>query len=283
MAPAATAASAQLKPPELATRNAPGSSGGSIASSTAVSKIPGRSALPDEAVSNPHHLLKRGSLVGFKNPYPSHAYTPNFGTMVRRVWWPTFTGDMKQPDLTPPTVPVVKPQWNTERETCDRIRATWLGHACYYVEFPSGLRVLFDPVFEDRCSPFNFMGPKRYTPKPCDIKDIPIIDAVCISHSHYDHLSHSSILEVQKYHPDAQFFVGLGLETWFRKSGINHVTELDWWEDADLTVTVKDGDSPREISARIMALPCQHGSARTILVWWRHGLPIGPKSPSWNR
>jgi hypothetical protein len=87
MAPAATAASAQLKPPELATRDAPGSSGGSIASSTAVSKIPGRTALPDEAVSNPHHLLKRGSLVGFKNPYPSHTYSPNFGTMVRRVWW----------------------------------------------------------------------------------------------------------------------------------------------------------------------------------------------------
>lgn len=87
MAPAATAASAQLKPPELAARDAPGSSGGSIASSTAVSKIPGRTALPDEAVSNPHHLLKRGSLVGFKNPYPSHAYSPNFGTMVRRVWW----------------------------------------------------------------------------------------------------------------------------------------------------------------------------------------------------
>lgn len=168
------------------------------------------------------------------------------------------------PDTSPPTVPVVKTQWLPDRDSSDKLRATWLGHACYYVEFPSGLRVLFDPVFEDRCSPFTFMGPKRYTPKPCDIKDIPIVDAVVISHSHYDHLSHSSILEVQKYHPEAQFFVGLGLETWFRKTGIHHVTELDWWEDADLSVTVRDGDHTREMTARISCLPCQHTSARTL-------------------
>ncbi|KAF4990139.1 hypothetical protein FGRMN_8667 [Fusarium graminum] len=268
MTPAASATSSHLKPTEMGSGNTPASTRGSVsaaaaAATTAVSKIPGRSDLPEEAISNPHHVLKSGSVVGFKNPYPSHSFSPNFGTMVRRIWWPSFTGELKKPDLTPPSVPVVKPQWNTERETTDKIRATWLGHACYYVEFPSGLRVLFDPVFDDRCSPFSFMGPKRYTPKPCDIKDIPIVDAVFISHSHYDHLSHSSILEIQKYHPDAQFFVGLGLETWFRKAGINHVTELDWWEDADLTVTAKEGDVSRDISARITALPSQHGSART--------------------
>lgn len=174
---------------------------------------------------------------------------------------PSITGELKSPNTNPPTVPVVKPQWLRGRDASPKLRATWLGHACYYVEFPSGLRVLFDPVFEDRCSPFTFMGPKRYTEKPCEIKDIPTVDAVVISHSHYDHLSHSSILEVQKYHPDAQFFVGLGLEKWFRKSGINHVTELDWWEDADLTVTVKERE--RDITARISCLPCQHTSART--------------------
>lgn len=294
----ASAASSQLKPTESAAQSMPR---GSMAATTAVSKIPGRSALPDEAVSNPHHRLKRGSVIGFKNPYPSCASNPSFGTMVRKIWWyvyhapasfvpektdhsrPSFTGDLKKPNLNPPNVPVVKPQWNTERETTDKIRATWLGHACYYVEYPSGLRVLFDPVFEDRCSPFSFMGPKRYTPKPCDIKDIPIVDAVVISHSHYDHLSHSSILEVQKYHPDAQFFVGLGLETWFRKSGINHVTELDWWEDADLTVTVKDGDNSREISARISALPAQHSSARGLFdrdttLWCSWAVKSGGKS-----
>lgn len=92
------------------------------------------------------------------------------------------------------------------------MRATWLGHACYYIEFPSGLRVLFDPVFEDRCSPFTWMGPKRYTETPCRLSDIPIIDVVVISHSHYDHLSHPSILKIQETHPNVLFAVPLGLK-----------------------------------------------------------------------
>ncbi|KAK7426568.1 hypothetical protein QQZ08_006898 [Neonectria magnoliae] len=251
--------------------------------STLVSKIPGRSTLPEDATSNPHHLVKRGEVVGFKNPYPSWSHNVGLGTILRRVVWPTITGDLKQPNTKPPTVPVIKPQFLSGRNASDKIRATWLGHACYYVEYPSGLRVLFDPVFEDRCSPFTFMGPKRYTPRPCDIKDIPIVDAVVISHSHYDHLSHSSILEVQKHNPEAQFFVGLGLEKWFRKTGLNHVTELDWWEDADLTVSVKDGNQERDITARISCLPCQHTSARTpfdkdTTLWCSWAVRSGEKS-----
>ncbi|KAF7544982.1 hypothetical protein G7046_g9664 [Stylonectria norvegica] len=235
------------------------------AAASAVAKLIGRSTIPDEAASNPHHILKGGAVVGFKNPYPSWSNPPSLGSILRTVVWPTLTGQLKQPDTSPPTVKVVKPTFLPGRFSSDKIRATWLGHACYYVEYPSGLRVLFDPVFEDRCSPFTFMGPKRFTEKPCDIKDIPIVDAVVISHSHYDHLSHGSILEVQKHNPEAQFFVGLGLEKWFRSSGIKHVTELDWWEEADLSVKVKDkdGEKDRDITARVSCLPAQHTSART--------------------
>jgi hypothetical protein len=96
-----------------------------------------------------------------------------------------LTGKIKWPDTTPPTVTVVEPKFLPNRTDSKSLRATWLGHACYYVEFPGGLRVLFDPVFEDRCSPFSFMGPKRYTKVPCHIKDLPVVDVVAISHSHY--------------------------------------------------------------------------------------------------
>ena len=176
------------------------------------------------------------------------------------------TGKLKFPDKTPPTVPVVTPQWLPNRTASPNLRATWLGHACYYVEFPSGLRVLFDPVFEHRCSPFSFLGPQRFTKAPCELKNIPTIDAVVISHSHYDHLSHDSVLEIQKTHPNAHFFVGLGLEKWFRKSGLNNVTELDWWEEADLTVHLPETESKGKdstISTRVTCLPCQHTSGRT--------------------
>jgi N-acyl-phosphatidylethanolamine-hydrolysing phospholipase D len=195
---------------------------------------------------------------------------------------------MPSPDTTPPTVTVRRPTFLPSRAASPALRATWLGHACYYVEFGSGLRVLFDPVFEHRCSPFAWLGPQRFTPRPCDIADLPAVDAVVISHSHYDHLSHTSVTEIARAHPRAHFFVGLGLEKWFRRAGIDRVTEMDWWEDVDVAVAQggsgagrrpasaaseevrslasdpeKDAPAGRPITARISCLPAQHTSGRT--------------------
>ena len=188
-----------------------------------------------------------------------------------------MTGQSNIPDTTSLTVPLRKPEFLPTRET-STIRATWLGHACYYVEFPDGLRVLFDPVFTDRCSPFTFMGPKRYTDMPCQIDDIPFIDLVVISHSHYDHLSHPTILKIQEKHPNAHFFAPLGNKKWFTESGIHNMTELDWWDCRDVrfsseetshkSVTTAEKKEDDEfvnagIHATVGCLPCQHISGRT--------------------
>ena len=157
------------------------------------------------------------------------------------------------------------------------MRATWLGHACYYVEFPGGLRVLFDPVFSQRCSPFSWLGPKRYTDVPCQIDDILVIDAVVISHNHYDHMDHPTIMKIKNKHPGVQFFAPLGNKQWFTASGISQCTELDWWEERDLKLqpqkpsetrvsqekTLNAAPASSAITARISCLPCQHTSART--------------------
>jgi len=108
-----------------------------------------------------------------------------FRRLLIEIFRRMITGKISWPDTTPPTVTVLEPTFLPTRAASQSLRATWLGHACYYVEFPGGLRVLFDPVFEDRCSPFSFMGPKRYTKVPCHIKDLPAVDVVVISHSHY--------------------------------------------------------------------------------------------------
>lgn len=161
------------------------------------------------------------------------------------------------------TVPIRAPAFLTSRRASQDLRTTWLGHACHYVEFPSGLRVLFDPVMEDRCSPFTFAGPKRYTRSACGVADLPFLDAVVISHNHYDHLSLPTVQEVKARFPRAHFFVGLGLGGWFRQSGVDNVTEMDWWEDAEVTVKPDDDSNDGgEITATISCLPAQHGSAR---------------------
>lgn len=239
--------------------------------SAIVSSLPPSSDTSPQDVGNLAHHTKDGK--GFVNPWESYKQRPGPAigwAMIKR----RFTGKSNVPDTTPPTVPVRKPAFLQHRET-PHLRATWLGHACWLAEFPGGLRVLFDPVFEERCSPFSWLGPKRFTPMPCQIKDIPYIDAVVISHSHYDHLSHPTIMEIKKLHPNCHFFAPLGNKKWFGASGVDNCTELDWWQSIRLELSpsgaentearvVSAKDRPQaDIEATVSCLPCQHTSART--------------------
>ncbi|KIW24030.1 uncharacterized protein PV07_09769 [Cladophialophora immunda] len=277
-------------------------------SSTAALLYAATIAIPSTASPKPEDEITKTKAWhvksgGFENPWPSwqmHSLpTLLWGLIHRRL-----TGKANKPNTTPPTVPVHPPTFLPSRtaNVPGSLRATWLGHACFYVEFPSGLRVLFDPVFTDRCSPFSWLGPKRYTEMPCQIKDIPIIDAVVISHNHYDHLSHPTILEIAKHNPECHFFVPLGNKKWFSASGIEKCTELDWWDEVDFTLTsssststetkrasVSSTDEPNPpassdtITARISCLPCQHISSRSIhdraaTLWASWSVSSGSKS-----
>ncbi|KAF2145065.1 uncharacterized protein K452DRAFT_295620 [Aplosporella prunicola CBS 121167] len=233
-------------------------------------------AVPEDAKNKPHHV-KGGK--GFMNPWDSYNEMGVFQILSKLIWR-KLSGNAKQPDTTPPTVTVRKPSFLASRDTT-ALRATWLGHACYFVEFPGGLRVLFDPVFESRCSPFSFMGPKRYTEMPCKIEDIPTIDVVVISHAHYDHLSHPTVTKIKELHPNVHFFVPLENKKWFINCGIHNVTELDWWESRDIHLSPVESKSkaqdtsvevvehgsrernPKDMLATIECLPCQHTAART--------------------
>jgi L-ascorbate metabolism protein UlaG (beta-lactamase superfamily) len=214
---------------------------------------------PEAYNSKPHHDLKTAL---YKNPWDSYNHL-SLGTIWKWVFWDSLTGKRHNPDTTPPTVTVRKPTFLPTRQT-EKLRATWLGHACYFVEFPGGLRVLFDPVFEERCSPSWVPGPKRFTEMPCKIEDIPFIDAVVISHNHYDHLSHPTVMGIRKNFPNAHFFVPLGNKQWFDALKIPNVTESDWWDQSSFTLsTHDDNNNQTEITATFSCLPCQHQSART--------------------
>ncbi|KAI5812162.1 putative Zn-dependent hydrolase/oxidoreductase family protein [Pyronema omphalodes] len=204
----------------------------------------------------PHHL-KNGR--GFQNPWDSWA-DGGIAQILKGVLNHRYKNGFGGP-ATEPAPKVIKPTFPSTRSTdTTELRATWLGHACFYVEFPGGLRVLFDPVFSERCSPSQFIGPKRYTKKPCDIEDIPEIDVVCISHNHYDHTDHSTLMKIFKKFPNCQYFVPLGNKDWFSSCGIKSCTELDWWEDREVELTVKEG----KLNATVGLLPCQHTSGRGL-------------------
>ena len=114
------------------------------------------------------------------------------------------------------------------------------------------MTVLTDPQFSNRASPLFFGGPKRVTPTPFEIEDLPNIDIVLISHNHYDHLDRSSIKDLVKHQPSIKFMVPLGLAQTLHKWGAVDVTELDWWQAVKF----------QEIE--IQPTPVKHWSSRSL-------------------
>jgi L-ascorbate metabolism protein UlaG (beta-lactamase superfamily) len=119
------------------------------------------------------------------------------------------------------------------------LRLTWMGHSSVLAEI-DGRRVLFDPVWGERCSPFAFAGPKRLHPVPVPLAELGPVDAIVISHDHYDHLDMPTIRELAG--TGTRFFVPLGVGAHLERWGVptDRMTELDWNEStqvAGLTLT----------------------------------------------
>ncbi|KAI7844885.1 hypothetical protein COHA_001537 [Chlorella ohadii] len=137
----------------------------------------------------------------------------------------------------------------------DAVQATWVGHSTLLVQL-EGLTFLTDPIFSERCSPVQWMGPKRVVPPAFSVDDprLPKVDAVLLSHNHYDHLDKGSVLALNKRFGDSlRWYVPLGLASWFHRRGVRNVVELDWWQEA-----VHPGSS-----VRVALTPAQHWSMRT--------------------
>jgi L-ascorbate metabolism protein UlaG (beta-lactamase superfamily) len=155
---------------------------------------------------------------------------------------------------TPPApLPVESPLATWARPVDSGLRATWLGHSTVLLEL-EGLRVLTDPVWGPRASPSAFAGPKRFHPVPVTLAQLPPLDAVIVSHDHYDHLDYPTILELARM--KVPFYTSLGVGAHLEAWGVppERITELDWWESATL---------PRG-ELRLTAAPSQHFSGRGL-------------------
>jgi L-ascorbate metabolism protein UlaG (beta-lactamase superfamily) len=178
----------------------------------------------------------------FENPQP----------LVNDAWGSLTGASQASPDRFPkepvPTETVDPKRFETP--PASGLRVTWLGHSTMLVEV-DGAKVLTDPIWSERISPVDAVGPTRFFPPLIALASMPVPDAVIISHDHFDHLDYPTIVAMKDW--PTTFVVPLGVGAHLSYWGVPdaHIKELDWWEEAtlgDLTIT---------------CTPARHASGRT--------------------
>lgn len=153
---------------------------------------------------------------------------------------------------TPPgPLPLERPHAAWRRPSQTGLRVTWLGHSTLLVEL-DGRRLLLDPVFGERASPLDVLGPRRFHPVPVALDELPPLDAVLLSHDHYDHLCRETMTRLARTR--VPIVTALGVGRHLERMGVDagRITELDWHEAAEVA------------GLHFTATPAQHFSGRSF-------------------
>jgi N-acyl-phosphatidylethanolamine-hydrolysing phospholipase D len=199
----------------------------------------------DLAVRRAHH--RAGG--GFDVPWPVQPGERGFGAFLRWRWQ-----RLREP--TSPRPPAhafgrAEPMPASPRATQGELRITWIGHASFLIQI-GRLNILTDPVWSQRVSPVSWAGPRRLTPPGLPFAQLPPIDAVLLSHDHYDHLDRPSVRRLAaRFGAALEWVAPLGHADWLHRNGAVNIVELDWWQG----VTLGDG-------VDVTLLPAQHWTRR---------------------
>ncbi|CAM4461852.1 putative L-ascorbate-6-phosphate lactonase UlaG [Mycobacterium basiliense] len=163
------------------------------------------------------------------------------------------------------SIPLAAPQ--IYKGDASPLAVSWFGHSTALVEI-DGYRVLTDPVWSDRCSPSDLVGPQRLHPPPVQLEGLPAVDAVVISHDHYDHLDIDTVIALV-HSQRAPFFVPLGVGAHLRSWGVpeHRIVELDWQQSAQVD------------ELTIICMPARHFSGRFMSrnnTLWASWAFVGP-------
>ncbi len=212
-----------------------------------------------ERLERMSHSPQWGGMV-FRNRAVTHATAAVDQTSAFARWFQTRTQQR-------PTVRVPLLRDAADPVETDSLHVTWFGHASALVEL-DGVRVLLDPVWSDRCSPSARIGPRRHHAVPLPLADLGHIDAVVISHDHYDHLDMATVIELVRV-TTALFLVPLGIGAHLERWGVpgHRFVELDW-------------DESYEVGAlRLTCVESQHFSGRWLTrdeTLWASWVLAGP-------
>jgi len=163
--------------------------------------------------------------------------------------WEFFFGnrDLRQPAEPVPTVARTRADFDAPQD----LRLTWLGHGTTLVEI-EGRRFLIDPVFSRNASPGPLFGVARFFDPPLPLDEVPDLDAVVLTHDHYDHLDTRTVRQLAARVP--RWIVPLGVGAHLERWGVpaDRISEHDWWEEARIG------------SIRLVSTPARHFSGRFL-------------------
>jgi N-acyl-phosphatidylethanolamine-hydrolysing phospholipase D len=183
----------------------------------------------------------------FSNPWPHEEH--GFLDIIK---WKFNIGYVEQPELpdspNDPAPSILLPREIIAQAPASGWRIAWLGHASFLVQ-GCGISILIDPVFADYCSPFPMKSLMRQSPLPCSLEDLPPIDFILLTHSHYDHLDMATL---RTFEERTQIVIAEGHSEWLAGKLGRPVSEVAWHSSFQLTPDVK-----------ITATPAQHFTART--------------------
>lgn len=174
----------------------------------------------------------------------------------------------QKPDV---ALPVAAPSF-AAKPAPSGLQVTWFGHSTMLIDL-DGVRILTDPVFCERASPFQWMGPARFHAPPAPLDALTGLDAVVISHDHYDHLDYESIVRLAKTH--VRFFAPLGLGAHLEHWGVEpeRITELEWWDEAQVGAVTLACTPSRHFSGR--------GTFNRDTTLWSSWAMVGPTHRAW--
>ncbi|KAJ2699946.1 Protein-lysine N-methyltransferase efm4 [Coemansia sp. IMI 209128] len=214
-----------------------------------------RERLRDQLSQDKSHHLKNGR---FCNPWPSFVEVP-----LTKFHHHLLTRDTTPAQQSiaegraPPVVPLNRALVDAHT---GNLQLTWLGHSSLLIQLDYA-KILCDPIFSNRCSPVQWLGPKRYTEAPCQVEDLPKgIDFLVLSHNHHDHMDWDTLRKIAARYPGIQVFAPLGNGPILKAAGFAFVNLMDWWQETSTPMLGKDGHFQYKFSCT----PAQHITSRGL-------------------
>jgi L-ascorbate metabolism protein UlaG (beta-lactamase superfamily) len=221
-------------------------------------------------------LLKRAVMEGgrYQNPVPTTV--GGFSLMTKVL--PLYLSNRAETEPKTPLGPFITNPATYRTAPASGLRVTWFGHSSFLLEI-DGLRVLVDPVWEERASPLQWLGPKRFFAPTLRLEDMPELDAVLVSHDHYDHLGSETMGRLARLNATARtkWVTSAGVGKRLRSFGVpaERIQELDWTQSTEIA------GAEMGQSMRVTAWPARHFSGRMpwdrFTTLWSSFVFEGPK------